>query len=167
MPGTIPTTALLFLLGDLSGLLLLVPPALLFAEHLLERRRARRETVQLDRRDQLVAGGLFALATCFVLFAVFVPDREVGITAAMTPALIPILTGAMRFGYTISVGLFGLAATLLLTISAVVAVGPNVLTLQTVLIVCCIATLSVGAAANRAVAVSSVLPASNSTPCPK
>ncbi len=146
LPGDFASTALVFFLGDLSGLLLIVPPALLLADHLLERRHGRREAIRLRRRDWLFTGGLFALAAVFVLLAILGVEPDGGMPAAMTPALLPILIGAMLFGYTVGVGLFSLAAALLLTISAVVADAPSAMALQTVLIVCCIATLTVGAA---------------------
>ena len=144
--GDLPRLALVFFLGDLSGLLLVVPPALLLADHLLERRDGRREAIRLGGRDWLVVGGLFALAAVLVLLAILGTDHDGGMPAAMTPALLPILIGAMLFGYGIGVGLFSLAAALLLTISAIVADAPSAMALQTVLIVCCIATLTVGAA---------------------
>jgi diguanylate cyclase (GGDEF)-like protein len=146
LPGDIPSTALVFFLGDLSGLLLVVPPALLLADGLLERRHDRREAIRLRHRDWLLIGGLFALAAVLVLLAIFGVDHDGGVPGAMTPALLPILIGAMLFGYTVGVGLFSLAAALLLMISAVVADAPSGMALQTVLIVCCIATLTVGAA---------------------
>ena len=138
--------ALVFFLGDASGLLLVVPPALLLADHLLERRRRRLAPLGLGRRDRLVAAGLLALAAVFVLLALTSFAHEVDIVAAMTPALLPILIGAMLFGYSVAVGLFSLAAALLLATSVVVADAPSALALQTVLVVCCIATLAVGAA---------------------
>ena len=142
----VANVALVFFLGDASGLLLVVPPALLVADHLLERRRRPLTPLGLDRRDQLVAAGLLALAAVLVLLALSSFGHEVGVAAAMTPALLPILIGAMLFGYRVAVGLFGLAAGLLLAASLVVADAPSALALQTVLVVCCIATLAVGAA---------------------
>ena len=144
--GEIPRMALVFFLGDLSGLLLVVPPALLLADRLLERRHGRREAIRLRYRDWLLIGGLFALAAVLVLLATLGGEHDGGIPGAMTPALLPILIGAMLFGYSVGVGLFSLAAALLLTISVVVADPPSAMALQTVLIVCCIATLTVGAA---------------------
>ena len=145
-PGDVATVALVFFLGDASGLLLVVPPALLLAGRLSERRRQSQSTMRLGRRDWLFVGGLFGLAATFVLLALFAFEDEVGVAAAMTPALLPILIGAMLFGYPVAVGLFSLAATLLLATSAVVADAPSAVALQTVLIACCIATLTLGAA---------------------
>ena len=143
--GDAPTVALVFFLGDGSGLLLVTPPALLAAQRLLDRRGGRR-AVRFGRRDWLFAGGLLAIAATFVLLALSAFEDEVGVAAAMTPALLPILVGAMLFGYPVAVGLFSFAAALLLATNALVADAPSAVALQTVLIVCCIATLAVGAA---------------------
>jgi diguanylate cyclase (GGDEF)-like protein len=140
------TVALTFFLGDLSGLLLVVPPSLLLVDRLIERRQDRRHSLGLTPRDWLVLAALFGAAAIFVLFAIIGFEQDSGIPAAMTPALLPILIGAMLFGHAVGVGLFSLAAALLLAISALVADPPSVVALQTVLIVCCIATLIVGAA---------------------
>lgn len=142
----VATVAVGFFMGDASGLLLVVPPALLLADRLLERRQRVLEPLVLGRRDQLIAAGLLALTTGLVLLALSGFAHEMDVAAAMTPALLPILIGAMLFGYTIAVGLFSVAAALLLGTSIVVADAPGVLALQTVLVICCIATLAVGAA---------------------
>jgi diguanylate cyclase (GGDEF)-like protein len=151
-PSDVSTVAMVFFLGDASGLLLVVPPALLLTDRLLERRRRRPGGRSLGWRDLLVAAGLVALALIFVLGAVLAFDDEVGVAVATTPALLPILIGAMLFGYAMGVSLFSVAAVLLLATSAVLADAPSAVALQTVLIVCCMATLTVGAATDDRVA---------------
>ena len=71
---------------------------------------------------------------------------ETGFPAAVTPALLPILLGATLFGYAVGVSLFSISAALLLAVSASIVDPPSALVLHTVLIVCCVATLAVGAA---------------------
>lgn|GEM_PF-2411829 len=140
------TLAFGFFLGDASGLLLVAPPALLLVDRLLERRRRAIEPIGLGRRDRLIAAGLLALTAVLVLVALFALTHETDVAAALTPALLPILIGAMLFGYAMAVGLFSFAAALLLATGIVVADPPSVLALQTVIVVCCVATLAVGAA---------------------
>ncbi len=140
----IPTVALVFFLGDLSGLLLVVPPALLLLERLLERRR--REPRFARPRGWPSALALVLVAAAFVVLTLTALPGDASLPVAATPALLPILGGAMLFGYAAGVTLFSLAAAVLLAVSALVADPPSALSLQTVLVVCSVATLMVSAA---------------------
>ncbi len=142
----LPTVAVVFLLGDLSGLLLIVPPALLLIDGLVERRRARRGLGLAARRDRLMALGLLATAVALVVLALFGFAGDADTAAALTPALLPILLSAMLFGYGVGIGLLSIAAALVLAVATSIADAPSAVSLQTVLIVCSIATLVVGAA---------------------
>lgn len=140
--------ALTFLLGDLSGLLLVVPPALLLLDRCLDRRRDNRGAVLVTWHQWMTALGLLLAALVFVVIGLLGFNGKTGFPTAMTPVLLPILLGAMLFGYAVGVELFSVAAALLLAVSASITDPPSALVLHTVLIVCCVATLAVGAAAS-------------------
>jgi hypothetical protein len=56
--AALPGIALIFMLGDLSGLLLIVPPALMLFDRLVERRRGARRAPLATSRDRLTVLGL-------------------------------------------------------------------------------------------------------------
>jgi hypothetical protein len=92
----------------------------------------------------VTVAGLVVLACLFVLLAVLGFEEAAGISAAMAPALLPILIGAMLFGYAVGIGLLLFTTALLLAVSLFIADPPSLLALQTVLVVCSVATLVVG-----------------------
>ena len=144
----LPSFALTFVLGDLSGLLLVVPPALLLLDRWLDRRRGSRVAGLVTWHRWVTVLCLLLAAMAFVVIALLGFSGETGFPTAVTPALLPILLGATLFGYAVGVGLFSVTAALLLAVSASIADPPSALVLHTVLIVCCVATLAVGAAAS-------------------
>lgn len=159
-PADIPTVALVFFLGDLSGLLLVAPPVLLLLDGLLERRAGRPWPGPASPRDWLTVLALLAAATACIVCALIAFREEDSLPAALAPALLPILAGAMLFGYGVGIGLFSLAAVPLLAVSALLADPPSALALQTMIIVCGIATLAVGAATSDRVGLIARLDAS-------
>jgi len=145
-PNAVWVAAVTFFLGDFGGFILVVPPVVCLAGRLLERRRLEANRDVLDRGARLMIAGLVALVCLFVVGGVLGLDDTAGMPASLTPALLPILAGAVLFGYGVGVGLFTFAGILLLSVSWLLTDPANITALQTVLIVCGAATLMVGAA---------------------
>lgn len=138
--------AVTFFLGDLGGFILVVPPAVWLLDRILERRNLRTGERPLTPRARLIVAGLVGLVCLFVVGGVLGVDHKGGMPASLTPALLPILAGAVLFGYAVGIALFSFAGLLLLGVSWLLSDPPSLVTLQTVLVVCGAATMMVGAA---------------------